>query len=84
MARHTPPFYGTRYKTLDNKKHNTLTLQCKVCNGKGQVRTMKMLGVVRFVVLGAVGEIIGGATLGAALGYPESHKSAEDRGTTVG
>jgi hypothetical protein len=45
---------------------------------------MKMLGVVRFVGLGAVGEIIGGATLGAALRYPESRKPTEDRGTTVG
>ena len=84
MARHTPPFSRARYETLDNKKHNTLNLRCKVCDGKGQVRTMKMLGGVRFVVLGAVGEIIGGATLGAALGYPENRKPAEDRGTTVG
>jgi hypothetical protein len=44
---------------------------------------MRTLGVMRFVVFGAVAEIIGGATSGAALGYLECRKLDEERGTTV-
>lgn len=35
-------------------------------------------------VLGAVEGIIGGASLGATLGYLESRKPAEERGTIAG
>jgi len=44
---------------------------------------MKTLGVMRFVVFGAVEEICGRATLKAAPGYLESRKPAEERGTRV-
>jgi hypothetical protein len=44
---------------------------------------MKTRGVMRFVAFEAAEENIGGATLGAALGYLESRKPGEGRGATA-